>query len=67
MITAGILHDIVDDTDGTLAEIEKRYGLRVASLVESVSEKDFPGEQPSETWQRRKEESLRVLKNSDDT
>ena len=30
VITAGILHDIVEDTDGTLAEIEKRFGNRVA-------------------------------------
>ena len=26
VISAGILHDIVEDTDGTLAEIEKRFG-----------------------------------------
>lgn len=32
IITAGILHDIVEDTDGTLAEIEKRFGKRVACL-----------------------------------
>ena len=38
LITAGILHDIVDDTDGTLEEIEKRFGERVAYLVASVSE-----------------------------
>ena len=30
VITAGILHDIVEDTDGTLQEIEKRFGERVA-------------------------------------
>lgn len=67
IITAGILHDIVDDTDGTLSEIEKRYGRRVAYLVDSVSEQEFPGEEPGSTWKRRKEESLRVLKDSDDT
>ena len=67
IMTAGILHDIVDDTDGTLEEIKKRYGDRVAYLVSSVSERDYPGEEPSNSWKRRKEESLRVLKNSDDT
>ena len=35
VITAGILHDIVEDTDGTLAEIEKRFGKRVADIVAS--------------------------------
>lgn len=66
VITAGILHDIVEDTDGTLAEIEKRFGPRVAELVASESESDYPGEDRRETWKRRKEESLRTLKNSED-
>ena len=66
LITAGILHDIVEHTDGTLAEIEKRFGGRVAALVDSVSENDYPGEEATETWKRRKEEALRLLKNSGD-
>lgn len=66
VITAGILHDIVEDTDGTLEEIEKRFGKRVAELVGSESEKEYPGEEKSATWKRRKEESLLVLKNSQD-
>ena len=35
VITAGILHDVVEDTDGTLSEIKKRFGGRVAYLVDS--------------------------------
>jgi len=66
VVTAGILHDIVEDTDGTLAEIEKRFGKRVAYLVSSESENEYPNEDPNATWQRRKEESLLVLKNSED-
>ena len=66
IITAGILHDIVEDTDGTLAEIEKRFGKRVAALVSSESENKYPDEAPENTWLRRKEESLRILKNSED-
>ena len=66
VITAGILHDIVEDTDGTLVEIEKRFGERVAFLVSSESENDYPGESRDASWQRRKEESLEVLKNTDD-
>ncbi len=66
IITAGILHDIVEDTDGTLEEIEKRYGKRVADLVSSESETDYPGEDRGATWKRRKEESLNVLRNSQD-
>ena len=66
IISAGILHDIVEDTDGTLGEIENRFGKRVAMLVSSESENDYPGEDPRDTWKRRKEESLKVLKNSED-
>ena len=67
VITAGILHDIVESTDGTLGEIEKRFGKRVADLVDSDSEADFTEEERSdETWKRRKEESLLALRNSTD-
>ena len=66
VITAGILHDIVEDTDGTLKEIEKRFGERVAFLVSSESENDYPGETRVDSWKRRKEESLKILKRTDD-
>ena len=66
VLAAGILHDIVEDTDGTLAEIEKRFGKRVADLVDSESEKEYPDEEKSITWKRRKEEALLVLENSQD-
>ena len=66
IIAAGILHDIVESTDGTLTEIEKRFGQRAAFLVSSASENDYPNEGRDATWKRRKEESLRVLINSGD-
>ena len=66
IITAGILHDIVDDTDGTLAEIGKRFGERVAELVSSESEKEFLGENPEATWRQRKEETIRMLSTTQD-
>ena len=66
VITAGILHDIVEGTDGTLAELEKRFGKRVAVLVDSDSEQSHSDEDRSVSWKRRKEEALLVLKNSQD-
>ena len=66
IITAGILHDIVEDTDGTLQEIEKRFGRRVASLVSAETEDLYPDEEKTATWQRRKEGSLRTLQASED-
>ena len=66
IISAGILHDVVEDTDGTLEEIRNRFGERVAFLVSSETENKYPGEDPGTSWKRRKEESLRELKNSPD-
>ena len=66
VITAGILHDIIEDTDGTLSEIEKRFGKRVAFLVSSETEDIYPDEEKSATWQRRKEGALRILQGSED-
>ncbi len=66
VITAGILHDIVEESDGTLIEIEKRFGKRVADLVATDSEKEYSGEERSATWKQRKEETLLKLKNSTD-
>lgn len=37
MIAAGFLHDIVEDTDVTPAEIEERFGSEVRHLVEGVT------------------------------
>ncbi|NEQ95532.1 MAG: bifunctional (p)ppGpp synthetase/guanosine-3',5'-bis(diphosphate) 3'-pyrophosphohydrolase [Cyanothece sp. SIO2G6] len=37
MIAAGFLHDVVEDTEVTPAEIEERFGAEVRSLVEGVT------------------------------
>ena len=44
--------------------LAEHFGERVAFLVSSESENDYPGESKDATWQRRKEESLKVLKNA---
>lgn len=37
MIAAGFLHDVVEDTEVTLEEIEKHFGRQVRNLVEGVT------------------------------
>ena len=47
-------------------EIEELFGSRVRALVESETEDKRADLPPSDTWRIRKEESLSVLKNTDD-
>ena len=39
-IMAALLHDVVEDTEITLAEIEKKFGKTVAKLVDGVTKID---------------------------
>ena len=66
LIAAAALHDVVEDAGITIEEVEKRFGKRVRALVESETENKHADLPPSETWRMRKEESLSVLKNTDD-
>ena len=66
LIAAAALHDVVEDADITIEEIEEKFGKRVRELVESETEDKRADLPPSDTWRIRKEESLAVLKNTDD-
>ena len=66
LIAAAALHDVVEDAGVTMDEVEARFGKRVRELVESETEDKREDRPPSETWRIRKEESLWVLKNTDD-
>lgn len=49
LMAAGVLHDVVEDTDATIGDIEKEFGSVVAELVNSHTEqhKEWP-------WEKRK-------------
>ena len=66
VIAAGVLHDVVEDAGITLEEIREKFGERVMELVASETENKREELPPEETWRIRKEESLAVLKNTDD-
>jgi len=38
VIAAGLLHDVLEKTDTTSAELQRRFGVRIAQLVETVSD-----------------------------
>ena len=66
LIAAAALHDVVEDAGITIEEIEAKFGKRVRELVESETEDKRADLPPESTWHIRKEESLSVLKNTDD-
>ena len=66
LIAAAALHDVVEDAQVTIMEIEEKFGKRVRELVESETEDKRADLPPEDTWHIRKEESLEVLKNTTD-
>ena len=66
LIAAAALHDVVEDAGITIEEVGEKFGKRVRELVESETEDKRADLPPSDTWRIRKEESLAVLKNTDD-
>ena len=66
LIAAAALHDVVEDAGISIEEIEKKFGARVRELVASETEDKRADLPPTDTWRIRKEESLAVLKNTND-
>ena len=66
LIAAAALHDVVEDAGVTMEEIEAKFGKRVRELVASETEDKRADLPPADTWRTRKEETLAILKNTDD-
>jgi (p)ppGpp synthase/HD superfamily hydrolase len=60
-VVAAFLHDTVEDTEVTAADVEAAFGARVRELVESVSEPD-----KAARWRVRKEHTISSLIAHDD-
>lgn len=52
LISAGYLHDVVEDTDVSLKDIEQQFGREIADLVASHTE------DKSKSWQERKKHTI---------
>lgn len=62
VIVAALLHDTIEDTDYTLAELEEDFGGRVREIVDTLSEpKEVNGVKLS--WSERKKTYAKQLKN----
>ena len=66
VIAAGILHDVVEDAGITIDQIGEKFGERVMTLVASETENKREDLPPEQTWRIRKEETLAVLRSTDD-
>jgi (p)ppGpp synthase/HD superfamily hydrolase len=60
IVTAGILHDVVEDTSVSIEEVERIFGKRVAAIVEGVSEPDpiRNGPNGKGPWKLRKQHTI---------
>jgi (p)ppGpp synthase/HD superfamily hydrolase len=64
MAIAALLHDVVEDCGGApmLKEIRRRFGSRVAKIVDGCTDSDT---EPKPPWRERKETYIRHLKRAD--
>lgn len=60
VIAAGYLHDVVEDTNYTIEDIENQFGTDIASLVMGASEPD-----KSLSWEERKTHTINQVKDLD--
>jgi (p)ppGpp synthase/HD superfamily hydrolase len=60
---AALLHDVVEDCGGApmLKEVRRRFGSRVAAIVEGCTDADTD---PKPPWRERKEKYIRHLKDA---
>jgi myo-inositol-1(or 4)-monophosphatase len=64
LLAAAALHDTVEDTDVTVAELQELFGERVALLVAHESDVPLEGD-ASDTWHDRKAFAINRLKGAE--
>ena len=57
VIIAGLLHDALEDTNYSPADIKKNFGVKVLKFVQEVSDKH-----PDEPWAKRRNDYLMHIK-----
>lgn len=65
IISAAVLHDVVEDCGVTIEEIEKSFGEAVAKLVSADSEDKREHLSAESTWKIRKQETLNDVEKMD--
>lgn len=60
LMAAGVLHDVVEDTDATIEDIRVKFGEDIAALVIGHTEQN-----KEDSWGKRKKEALAHLAQAD--
>jgi (p)ppGpp synthase/HD superfamily hydrolase len=66
VVAAGVLHDVVEDSDATPGEIRRLFGPRVARLVGALTERKRDKRGRKLSWHVRKREHFEHLRDSSD-
>ncbi|SIO45523.1 HD domain-containing protein [Singulisphaera sp. GP187] len=61
VVIAGLLHDVVEDTEATLDQVRERFGDEVARTVEACSEIKTDAQGRKRPWIDRKRDHLKAL------
>jgi (p)ppGpp synthase/HD superfamily hydrolase len=64
LVVAGLLHDVVEDTDASIGDVDRAFGPAVARLVAAVTEDKDLGKsegEPKRSWRARKERQLAAI------
>lgn len=64
LLAAAALHDTVEDTDVTIAQIRAEFGDRVAAIVDCESDRFPDGISEEDSWRMRKQAAIDRLSNA---
>jgi len=59
VVIAGLLHDLLEDTDCKISSIKKKFGVKVANLVLALTKEDGTKDDFKERWERS---TFRIIK-----
>lgn len=62
VLSAAVLHDVLEDTNTSAETLRAQFGARIAGLVEAETEEKYRALPPAATWRRRKEEAVARLR-----
>lgn len=58
LLSAAVLHDVIEDTDYTADDVRARFGSRVADAVVAESEVPVEGKSAEASWHERKQAAM---------